>query len=128
MALYTLHLPNNVALGTEQAADKLRVVKDGFSWTAFIFPLPWLLVNRLWLWSVVFLAANFLLGLAAQAFGASQGVLFSSMLLLALFIGLEAGALKAAGLRKRGFSQVASFVASNPEEAEMKFFSTWRAA
>jgi hypothetical protein len=128
MAIYTLHLPNDVVPGTGQVADKLRVVKDGFSWTAFIFPLPWLLINRLWLWSVVFFAASFLLGYVAQTLGASQGILFLSILLLALFIGLEAGALKAGGLKKRGFSQVASFVAADAEEAELKFFSTWRAA
>jgi hypothetical protein len=128
MALYNLYLPRIIPPDPAQAADKLRVVKDGFSWVAFIFPLPWLLINRLWLWSAVFLAANLLLGFTAEFLGANDAVLFPCMLLLSLFIGLEAGALKAAGLGKRGFVQVASLVASSTEEAELKYFSTRRAA
>jgi hypothetical protein len=128
MALYSLHLPHDIPSDAVQAAEKLRVVKDGFSWAAFIFPLPWLLINRLWLWSIVFIAASLLLAFAAMALGTSESVLFPSMLLLSLFIGLEAGRLKSEGLIKRGYSQVASLIARNREEAELKFFSSTETA
>jgi hypothetical protein len=31
-------------------------IRDGFSWLAFLFPLPWLLVRRLWLVAIVAIA------------------------------------------------------------------------
>jgi hypothetical protein len=128
MALYSLYLPSTIDPRSLLVSSKLRVVKDGFSWWAFIFPLPWLLVNRLWLWSFLFFCANLLLGFAAQAFGASEAILAPCILFLSIFIGLEAGVLKAEGLRRRSFLQVASFIAGSAEEAELKFFSSQEVA
>jgi hypothetical protein len=123
VAFYTFYLPQNLPPGAVQAEEKLRVVKDGFSWLAFVFPLPWLLLNRLWLWSALYFAASLLLGLAAAMLGANDSVLMPSMIMLSCFIGLEAGTLKAEGLRKRGYAPAASFVAGSREEAELKFFA-----
>lgn len=128
MTLYSLHLPREIPRNPVQMAEKLRVVKDGFSWVAFLFPLPWLLINRLWLWSFAYIAANILIGMASEALGASDGIMLFPFLLLSLFIGLEAGSLKSEGLKKRGYTQVASLIASSAEEAELKFFSSMGAA
>ncbi len=128
MPIFTLHLPKEIAPGSQPAQECLRTVRDGFSWAAFIFTLPWLLLNRLWLWAALFLAANLLLIFAAQALGADDTALSCSALLLALFVGLEAGHLKAEGLSRRGFTQVASIVAKNRVEAELKYFSSFNTA
>jgi hypothetical protein len=128
MAFYSLYLPSGIKPSSQLAASKLRVVRDGFYWRAFIFPLPWLLFNRLWLWSFLFFCANILLGVAGQALHANESILLPGMLFLSMFVGLEAGVLKAEGLRKRGFLQVASFVAGSVEEAELKYFSSQEAA
>ena len=124
MAFYVFHLPKEIPARAPQAVESLRVVKDGFSWPALIFPLPWLLLNRLWLGAALFFAIYMLLTYAAKLLGASDGMVMLVMFALALFVGLEAGTLKNYGLRKRGFVPVKGVVAKSQEEAELKFFSS----
>ncbi|MES2905774.1 MAG: DUF2628 domain-containing protein, partial [Pseudomonadota bacterium] len=115
MKLYLLHLPEGIAPGSTEAAGKLVSVKDGFSWGAFILTLPWLLWNRLWLWSAVFVLANMLIELAARLLGSNETVLMFCYLFLSLFIALEAGMLRSRGLQKRGYRHIATFVARDCE-------------
>lgn len=123
MKLYTLHLPRDIAADSPLAAQKLISVKDGFSWVAFVLPLPWLLFNRLWLWAVAFFAATYALDLMAKALGASGSLPMLCYIFLSLFIALEAGLLRAQGLHKRGYKHVGTYLARDREEAELKFFS-----
>lgn len=47
-SFYVLTAPASV----DPDSDTL-FIRDGFSWLAFLFPLPWLLIRRLWLVAVI---------------------------------------------------------------------------
>ncbi|MBD9374431.1 DUF2628 domain-containing protein [Rhizobium sp. ARZ01] len=75
--------------GAPAAAENATFIRDGFRWTAFFFPVPWLLVHRLWFWGIIALvlqvaasiltdsselaAAGFTLALAVSLLTALEG-------------------------------------------------------
>ena len=48
---------------SDRYRDGTRFIRDGFSWTAFVFPALWMLYHRLWLYAV---AAILLQGIALE--------------------------------------------------------------
>ena len=56
--------------GEPAGTEKATFVRDGFRWTAFLFPALWLLAHRLWLWAAIALA----LQAAATVLMASPGL------------------------------------------------------
>ena len=77
------------------------LVREGFSWGAFLFTLPWLLLRRLWLAALLWVAvAVALLVLLPAAAG--------PVLLLAgqFLLGCHAPELRRWGLRRRGYDGV----------------------
>lgn len=48
---------------SDRYRDETRFIRDGFSWTAFLFPTLWMLFHRLWLHGV---AAFLLQGIALE--------------------------------------------------------------
>ena len=49
MTTYTVHEALIPPRELDRRADDIVFVKEGFSWWAFLAPLPWLLYRRLWL-------------------------------------------------------------------------------
>ncbi|HEV7415951.1 MAG TPA: DUF2628 domain-containing protein, partial [Tianweitania sediminis] len=99
MAIYVVMQPVDAG----DAAEKAVLVRDGVHGLAFILPVVWLLLHRLWIEA----AAAFALMLAAGALMSQVGghpLLGSAMsLLIALYFGLEAPALWLNSLRRRGY-------------------------
>lgn len=95
-------------------------VRDGFAWLGLLLPPLWLAWHRLWLEALVVFAVliclNALVG--SGAISPSAGLLSS---LVSLFVGLEGNTLRMAGLRRRGFAEVAIVAARNIEEAEIRY-------
>ena len=50
--IYTIH----ECPGKEDPADRVELVREGFSWAAFFFGFIWLLYQRLWLPALAFFA------------------------------------------------------------------------
>ena len=48
MRIWTVHLPRGSAT-TARTPRAPVLVREGFSWGAFLFALPWLLLHRLWI-------------------------------------------------------------------------------
>ncbi|MDK4704897.1 DUF2628 domain-containing protein [Rhizobium sp. CNPSo 4062] len=66
MASYLILSPPGASNRSEVADryhDDTRFIRDGFSWTAFLFPTLWMLFHRLWLHAV---AAFLLQGIALE--------------------------------------------------------------
>ncbi len=66
MASYLILSPpgaTNRSEASDRYRDDTRFIRDGFSWTAFLFPTLWLLFHRLWLHAV---AAVLLQGIALE--------------------------------------------------------------
>ena len=48
-ASYTLHVAPHARPGDVEALDGANLVRDGFSWWAFVAPPVWFLAHRHWL-------------------------------------------------------------------------------
>ncbi|MQT12913.1 DUF2628 domain-containing protein [Segnochrobactrum spirostomi] len=104
-------------------AERVVLVREGFSWLAFLVPLVWLLVHRLWLALVLFLAASFAVQAAGSAIGGPAAAL--GELGLCLIFGFEANAIRRWTLTRRGLRFTAVVAGANRDECERRFFATW---
>ena len=125
MKTYTLHVPDEAMPGDPQALDRAVLVKDGFSWGAFIFSFLWFFAHRLWIAGFLVLVAAVGLGALLQFLRVGQGGTVLAELLLALLVGLEANSLRRWTLTRRGRPAVDVVAARDREEAETKTFARW---
>jgi hypothetical protein len=117
MKLYTAHRP----LGSSR--DRTVFVKEGFSWPAFLFPLIWLIVKRLWLALALYILAVAAISAAAtSAADLPSGPVIALILALNLILGFEANDLRRRALRRRGYSEEGPVLGENLLHAETKYF------
>ncbi|NDW03750.1 DUF2628 domain-containing protein [Jiella pacifica] len=117
MSRYVVFEPPE-AVGPSEAAIFLR---DRFSFLAFVFTFLWMFRYGLWLSGLVTIAIL----VALNVLGTVQGFELSAALisvLLGVLIGLEGPSLRAARLRRKGWSDVAAFEAQNTDEAELIYY------
>ena len=101
-------------------ADLPIAVRDGFSWLAFLVPPLWFAWNRLWVEAMIALAALIVLNAVGIRFGmGGMTSLLSS--LVSLWAGLEGAAMRIAGMRRRGYSEVGAIWAYDRDDAELRF-------
>jgi hypothetical protein len=96
-------------------------IRDGFSWGAFLLPLPWMLYRRLWLIVVLSVVVLFLASLAAEEFGL-DGLSLAFGLILSLWTGFEGGHLRAMHLEKKGWRIEDVINAPDIDTAEALYF------
>jgi len=129
LAVYTVHAPDDSDLqkmGDLGAyTERFVFVPERFSLLATLFALPWLLVHRLWLASLGFIALVFALNLFGAALGLSQQALGFLSLALSVIVGFEAHNLRRLSLERSGYKLAGVVSASSRQEAEHKFFSEW---
>jgi hypothetical protein len=122
MPVYTVHAPKSLGHDFRAAPEKVVFVRDGFHVWAFLLGFIWLIYRRLWLvllgYVVVQLAAEIMLWLT-HASGFAHAV---TMLVIALFVGSEAGALRRWTLSRRKWQQIGLIAADDEEAAERRFF------
>ena len=97
----------------------VRIVRDGFSVWAFIAPVIWFLVNRMWFAAAMAFMAQVLLGAAAGDPGLALTSAFAS-LVLSFVIGAEANDWHARALVSRGWKWLAVIEADTRDEAELR--------
>ena len=109
MRVWTVHLPPNLDRHGRPSRRAPVLVREGFSWGAFLFGPFWLLAHRLWLhallWFVVAAAALFL-----PAAGGAP-----ALAALQFLLGCHARDLRRRALARRGYAQ-AHVVAERDEE------------
>jgi hypothetical protein len=123
MAFYTAYIPP--AEPGEPAPETLaraEVLKDGYSFPAFIFTGLWLIYKRLWLAALVYAALYGLLVLAQVKLGLTPTALAICQFALGLYLGLEGHALRGNKLLKQGWQLADVVEARNQDEAERRFF------
>jgi hypothetical protein len=120
MPLYTVHAP--APPSDSIAPDPLDYVfvKDGFSWPALFFAVPWMIFRRLWLALVLYLVVVGLAALAGRAIGGALPALI--IILWHLFFALEANSFRRAKLARRGYRLVGVAEGRRVSEAELRFF------
>lgn len=91
-------------------------VADRFGWWAAIFGPFWALANRMWIVAIVLGCATIIASLLPPPVAAAVN---AALLLTA---GVFAADLKIWSLRRRGFEEQASLMASSEEEAELRYY------
>ena len=118
MKFYTAHYRNRTG------EPDLVLVKEGFSWPAFVFGTLWALWNRLWLVAVGLIIAELGLGFALAKLGMGSGVQAFSSIGLALLVGFVAGDLKSWSLSALGgYENQGVVTAGDLQEAEGRFLA-----
>ena len=118
MASHVVMLPP--AGGPQSRAEQAVLVRDGFSWLAFLVSPLWLLWHWLWLEAIIVVAVMAALGAFGEAAGPGMaGSLLG--LLVPIYVGLEGQAMRIAALGRRGYRQWGVVEAANAEEAYMRY-------
>ncbi len=125
MAFYTVLEPLRRTGSAAERAERFVFIRDGFSWSAFLFGPLWLLYRRLWLVLLLYvvLVAAVHLGLRAVGLGPGEQILVG--VLIALLLGFEAATLRRFTLVRRGWRELGSVTGDDLEEAERRFFDAW---
>lgn len=120
MASYVVMEP--AASDSRDIAARAVAVRDGFAFLAFLVPFLWFLWHRMWLEAAAALAVAF--ALAALGALPGTGILVPALsLLVSLFFGLEAQALRIACLARRGWHMWGVVEADNRDDAETRYLA-----
>jgi hypothetical protein len=116
MRVYTVHVPPF----SHREIDPV-LIKEGFSWPAFLFGPLWMLIHRLWLAFVVLVVVTLILGVAADAFGLGEIPQAIVSLAIAVLVGAHGNDMRRHGLARRGYRDAGVVAARNLDEAIHRF-------
>jgi hypothetical protein len=101
--------------------DSTVFIRDGFAVLAFILPVPWLLVHRLWFEAALVLGLTIAISVVGDFTGHDDMAAFVTAV-LSLLVGFEANNWRAAAVERRGYEQIAVVDARNADDAETTWF------
>jgi len=119
MKVYTVHLRRE---GLDPERD-IVLVKEGFSWPAFLLTGFWALWNGLWVAAAVMIAASVVLGGAASALGAGDVTAGLLGIGLSAIIGFVANDLRRDRLQRDGFADAGVVCGPDSDAALLRYLS-----
>lgn len=122
MPVYTVHAPKSLGNDFRAAPEKIVFVRDGFHVWAFLLGFIWLIYRRLWLVLLGYILVQIAAEIVLRVTHASSFAYFVVMLVIALFLGSEAGSLRRWTLSRRKWQQIGLVAADDEEAAERRFF------
>lgn len=122
MSLYTVHVPD-AAPDAMTRGERTVLLREGFSLTAFVFGLLYLLWHRLWIAAAVWIVLLLALLAFATVIHPPQGALVALAGLMHLYLGIEGRDLLRSSLARRGYTMRDLVSASGMEAAEAQFFT-----
>jgi hypothetical protein len=122
MPVYTVHAPKSLGTDFRAAPEKIVFVRDGFHVWAFLLGFIWLIWRRLWLVLLGYVVVQIAAEVVLRFTHASGFAHFVVMLVIALFLGSEAGSLRRWTLSRRKWQQIGLVAADDEEAAERRFF------
>lgn len=126
-ATYTLHVSPFAASGDAEALERADLVRDGFSWGAFLAPMLWFFRHRHWFLGLGALAIVLGLYGILKLAGFGPGAILAAEIVLHLLFGLEGSSLRRWAYAVQGRPAVDVVLAGSLEEAETKSFGRWLA-
>jgi hypothetical protein len=117
MRIYTVHLRRQ---GLDPDRD-IVLIKEGFSWPAFLFSAAWALWHRLWLAALALLVGEAAVSAGALALGFDPGSQTAVSLGFAVLVGLVANDLRRWSVARNGFVEV-SVVGGRDLDAAVRRF------
>jgi hypothetical protein len=127
MRVYTVHMPADATPGDPAAFDRAILVRDGFTFFAFLFTALWFFAHRLWLAGLGVLVAVVAFGLIVGQLTLTPLAGIAAHLLIGALVGLEASSLRRWTYARRGMPVVDIVTGIDYEEAESKAASRWLA-
>ena len=125
MPTYTVHEPLPRKGESVTVPERFVFVRDGFYFWAFVLAPVWLLVRRLWLALLIYVALTVGIGIGLMFAGVPACARGVAEFLVALGIGFEAATIWRWTLARRGWKTLGFVVAEDQEIAEQRFFSEW---
>jgi len=125
MAVYTVHAPPPKQYDQAADAERFMLVRDGFSFWAFVLGPLWMLRHRMWLVLLGYVAVTAALELMFGLLNLALPIRFAAGSLLGLLVGIEAPTLRRFTLGRRGWTNMGVIVADDLEAAERRFFDAW---
>jgi len=122
MARYTVHVPSRPDARGE-ALERAVFVRDGWSWSAFLFGPLWLLWHRHWLTGMIMLVITAALLAGMAVLPASEGAKLTAMLLVSILWGLEGASLRRLALARAGFVEEGLVAGGDLDALEQRFFA-----
>ncbi len=122
MAVYAVFEPPARGGDPLRHAERVAFVRDGFTWSAFLFGPLWMLRHRLWLAFVAYIVLFALLGWAEYDRRVPAGGETVIWIMLAVLIGLEAATLRRRKLLRWRWRDAGIVVADDLEAAEQRYF------
>jgi hypothetical protein len=107
--------------------EKIEVIRDGFSFWAYLFNFVWLFWHRLWIEGIVVFAAMAVMS-TFRIWPNFEFMTSVLAFLISLFVGLEGNNLRVAALRRRGWREVGVIAAASRADAELRFIAENRSA
>jgi anti-sigma-K factor RskA len=123
MPLYAAYAPRGPL--TLEACDEAALVPQGFSKPAFFFGPLWLAAKGLWRALLGWTLAMAALAVMVVAFGLPPIALLAVEALFALYLGVEAPALRGAALTRSGRPLVDVLAAADEQVALKALFADW---
>ena len=119
MAIYAVYLP--LGASPLRAADRAKLVRQGFNWSAFLMTPVWALRHGLWRALALWLGWTFVVASAGAFAGLEPAASLALYGLGALAFGLEADRFRHTGLRS-GYRLHALTQGGSTQEAEIVYF------
>lgn len=104
------------------AADRVELVQEGFSFAAFLLHVLWLLYQRLWIPALAYVALLAGLGYAGEQIGISRISMAALQLLLQLMLGYVAYDLQRWRLTRRGYRFTGVVAAESVLNAQRRYY------
>ena len=120
MATYCVYLPPADGGERGSALERMRLMRDGFHWSAFLFGPLWFLARRVWLGAFGLLVVELLLVSGVVLIGVGGPPAILAGVALRLLVGLEASTVERWTLERRGWACADVVVSPKRDEAERR--------
>lgn len=124
MRLYTVHIRR---LSREPDRDVV-LVREGFSWGAFLFTALWALWHRLWLAALLIVLGGLVLDSIVELAELDPLSEAALSLAYALYIGFAGNDWRRRSLARRGYEEQAAVGGADLADAERRYFGEAAAA
>jgi uncharacterized protein DUF2628 len=125
MTVYMVFEPPHAGGDPMRRADRMRFVRDRFTWSAFLFAPLWMLRHRLWLAFIGYLVAVIVVPPALWIAGGRSGTVLLALFMIHLLVGIEGASLRRRRLLRRGWRDLGIVIGDDLEAAERRFFDTY---
>ncbi len=116
--IYTVHEKEDA----RDVAERVVLVREGFSIWAFLLTFVWLLAHRLWLMSAIYIVLAILLVRASEMLGLSHLSVVALQVGLQFWLGSYAHDAQRAALARKGYTEVDIVCAESELLAERRYY------